>query len=314
MGTVKAFGKVRSIVRLVYLLTAPLVVLSPAAAQNEPVVFNLFETQVDESGIKVFNGTQTIGGNWSSILLAEMPAASGLNSCTATLVGQNVLLTAAHCVDQGTAVARDVALRIGASTLSFSCKMSDEYASGFPFAGALRAYEDYALCWIKPGAGSVPARFLSLRRETIDVAPLTAGSPVLITGYGCTSMTVDLDSATIETPPFVPGLFSAGDETIDRVDSPRVSTFSTRAIEPALCKGDSGGPLITGASVADPDGNRRVRGINSQVIAEQSGLRSQFAALSSEAFRRFVACWHRTHPALLLEVSGQLGSHACSAQ
>ena len=300
--------------RLACALVVPLILVPPASGKEEAVIFDLIDSKVDQSGIQVFNGDTVLGGNWSSIIVATMPSSSPLRSCTAALVGQRVFLTAAHCVDQGTAQARGAKIRIGATTLNFTCKMADAFANGFPFAGALRAEEDFALCWLDEATTNVPARFLSLKREAIDIRPLPQGSPVLITGYGCTKMIVDLDGGKIEEPPFDPAVFSAGDESIDVAGETRLSTFSDGAREPALCKGDSGGPLITGASIDNPNGERHIRGVNSEVSVERGGLRSYFASLSSVAFNGFLACWRKAHPSLTIGIVGEAGLKPCAAQ
>lgn len=59
------------------------------------------ENRIEQADILVFGGTKPAGGNWSSIFVVRLAGDGPLRSCTATKVGPSVLLTAAHCIDQG---------------------------------------------------------------------------------------------------------------------------------------------------------------------------------------------------------------------
>lgn len=239
------------------------------------------------------------GGNWSSIFVAKLDGANDLQCCSATKVGPATLLTAAHCLDQGDNDQKKLkplrkfsikALPDSNDLLTFDCKLDPRYTN-LPFRVLdPRGGADFALCRLISGGGPALQRFQGFPSERISLMPLSVGQAVLITGYGCTKMKVDLAGRMIDIPSFRES-FNIGDETIHAAAGNVVKTLSERAREPALCKGDSGGPLFTGAMVSTPDAERTVRGVNSRVSAASGELVSTMASLASTEFLEFLGCW-----------------------
>lgn len=270
---------------------------APPAA--EVLRFAPLEQRVSKNEIQVYGGSKPIAGDWRSIIIANMPETSGLRSCTATLVGPKTLLTAAHCVDAGDgAPLRMIVLNVDAKDLTFACKIDKAYlAAGFYSAQWPRSDRspDYALCALTPTDQPRPARFDQFPREELDLAPIKSNEPVLITGYGCVQMEIDLQKPELGPGPFA-AKFNIGDETVEAVGPRVLTTKSVDAKEPALCAGDSGGPLFTGATTKTPDAPRRLRAVNSQVSVATFELVSTMALLSSDDFRMFLACWQKKQP------------------
>lgn len=279
------------------LLTAHDAPAAPAAVPDSAIEFELLEEKLSNGEIKVFNGTIVVASDWNGIVVAKVPAGSDLISCSAVLVGLRVLLTAAHCVDAGTAIARPVRIKVGDEHLQFQCRMDASYTGAIRMSGFEPPDPDYALC-VLPENAPAPPRFRNLTREWIDLAPPGA-VPVLLTGYGCQAMTVNLSAPSLEFGPFDEKRFTIGDEKLEPATDAetKLFTISAQAREPALCRSDSGGPLFSGVTTTSiPDGNRSVRGINSWVSVDTGQLVSRYASLSSESFLRFLACWRMDHP------------------
>lgn len=306
----------RDIVRAV---AAGLAVMWPCAVSAAPAPevlrFAPLQDSLSKNEIQVYGGAKPVAGDWRSIVIASMPAASGLRSCTATLVGPKVLLTAAHCVDAGDdKPVRVVVLQVASKDLTFDCAIDEAYlAAGFYNVVWPRSdtSPDYALCAMRPMAGPVPALFDSYPRDRLDLAALKANDPVLITGYGCVQMDVDLQTPDLKPGPFA-AAFNVGDETVDTIGSRVVTTKSAAAKEPALCFGDSGGPLFSGVTTASPETPRRLRAVNSQVSVSTFELVSTMATLSSNEFRQFLACWRKTHPGYHIFVHDESLVPACA--
>lgn len=273
-----------------------------AAAAPAPLQFSSLPQKIDSSEIQVFGGSSPIAGDWNSILVARMPAGSDLRSCTATLVGPDVLLTAAHCVDANEPTLRQVVLDIDTHKVRFTCQIDDRYRRR-PFKAMWpRGPEDWALC-VRDAGPAPPSTFVALRRETLDLSALSATAPVLITGYGCVEMEVDLDKPELTFGDFKE-VFTVGDETVEHPASTHawMTTNSAQAREPALCQGDSGGPLFTGATTSAPLQQRWVRAVNSYVSVATKELISTYSALGHPTFGQFLACWRRDHPGATIKL------------
>lgn len=292
--------------RIRFLIVAAASVATCATAA-ESIEFRPLEDRVDQSKIQVYEGRAPLAGDWRSIIVATMPESSGLRSCTATLIGPKTLLTAAHCVDAGNNVPlRSIVLSIDDARLIFDCEIDSAYLD----AGQYNQKEprstvspDYALCALRAG-GAVPPRFHQLPREKLDLSPVAVGQAVLITGYGCVKMEVDLATPDLKPGPFA-DVFNIGDEKVAKLGKTVLTTVSAAAKEPALCQGDSGGPLLTGASIADPTAQRRVRAVNSRVGVETHELVSTMAMLSSTKFREFLGCWLKERPDFSVRVENK---------
>ena len=136
-------------------------------------------------------------------------------SCTSTLVGSQVILTAAHCVSNGSTV--DFA--IGGRQYRAIC----EQAPGYPSDTS----EDYALCAVnRPVTG---VRFERINTDSNRIGP---GWGLLLTGFGCiTSGRTGGDD----------GVYRVGVVKVERMPSGSSNYIEARG-EVALCFGNSGGP------------------------------------------------------------------------
>jgi Trypsin len=193
-------------------------------------------------------------------------------TCTATLVGQTALLTAAHCVANGALIQ----FVLGERQIRGLCEHARGYDPQF------NKSEDWALCLLEfPVVG--------INYETVAATGPTTGKRVVLTGFGCTQQGGPLD-----------GKLRVGiSETVDGqtmgfpAETSTIYTKSTIAEGGAvLCPGDSGGPLfvVSGNSFNDA---RSLVGVNSRTTF-QFGV-SLFAATASVAGRQFFRDWTERH-------------------
>lgn len=318
---------IRALLLPVALAFAPLGAVAQSAAPARPqappeFVFTLAADRLDASSIQVSGGFEVSASDWPALIFVRYlrPTLFGpkKGTCTASLVGPNVALMAAHCVDRWDADMHGATispvLRIAGRDIPMICAMHSDYARRDLLIGTPRGSEDFALC-VLDDKGVRPQVLQQMRFEVIDAArPLQGHDGVLLTGYGCDHLSVkdgNLDWTQAD------GKLRLGDGVIEKAPGSIAGSLgyatirSAHGVQPALCPGDSGGPLLSGVAAHDPDGIRRVRGVNSSVIPEQVGavparydIVSSIAATGTDIFRRFADDWLKTNKDYKPEICG----------
>lgn len=268
------------------------------------VTFHRVIDAVPPGQITVINGEKVRAEDWPVLFIAQMSKLvknKVVNSvCTATLVGPKVLLTAAHCVDAGTInKAVKVRLELPGQTVTAICTMHPDYiAVPPPKENTPRTSSDYALCLLSEDLSTL-SNFNSLEYESIDrdTTPSEV-KQVLVTGYGCTKIELDPDCKPIFPP--IDTVLRAGGGTITAYPSKgdERDYFQTRSVseaEAALCPGDSGGPLMSGATLKSQTAlTRRVVAVNSSIAFPKCNVKdltSRFSALGAPSFKTWSDDW-----------------------
>jgi secreted trypsin-like serine protease len=209
---------------------------------------------------KILNGARAERADWTATLL--FTAESG-ELCTATIIGDQILMTAAHCVVQnpsGTVVWNNRNVRV-------QCTMHPDYddqplrAGGLPCH--LRVYSkeiaactaDIALC--RTGEGATFSQAVGRFERVKASAPsVLVHESVAMLGYGCTS------ESTKTT-----GELSIGPAEVMHVSVPGASADPSKTFDEFIqtkgagtCYGDSGGAAYTSS---DPK-SREIIGVNSR--------------------------------------------------
>jgi hypothetical protein len=191
-------------------------------------------------------------------------------SCTASLIGDRVLLTAAHCVDNGAAVT----LRRAGITYRAMCEHSPQYKK----IGDART-ADYALCAVEQSIPGVAAEKINR-----DPRALKIGQALLLTGFGCTS-----DQGTGGND----GVYRIGESTIVALPSGTNNDIVVSG-GAGVCFGDSGGPAFLvgpGNVLLHTSVNSRVE--NRSTTGTDLGSHSYLSSLTTPQGTTFLADWSK---------------------
>jgi hypothetical protein len=252
--------------------TATLPAAQSRAAVDPPADGPVFDsigelTVPNEVQLELRGGRVADPAQWQASFYTQ----SSGGSCTASMIGDRVLLTAAHCVANGAAVT----LRRAGVNYRAMCEHAPQYGAGGPQA----ATADYALCAVDRSVPGVPAE-----RVNTDAGALQVGGEVLLTGFGCT---------TNQGTGGNDGVYRIGEARIVALPSGANNDITVRGAA-GLCFGDSGGP----AFLIGP-GNRRAQiSVNSRVentsaTGVELGPRSYLSSLTSRQGAAFLADWSR---------------------
>jgi len=228
------------------------------------------------SSISFANEQTLIGGKVAKP--GEFPEivyiSSGRSRCSAAVISDRVLITAAHCIDdQGEIFPADFV--VNQQAFRALCTHHPEYAQKYSF--------DFALCKTKKDIDVKPA---SIGSEVVEIA-----EQVVLSGFGCTKPRKPDGS---QDPGGNDGKLRWGLSPVTRLpqDSPAggYQYFYTES-EVALCFGDSGGPAMK--KIVDPKSEEHVIvGTNSRGnIRTLSLLASTFLP----GFRNWAKAWATTN-------------------
>lgn len=144
---------------------------------------------------------------------SKFQAVIWIGNCTATLVGPQMVYTAAHCVGRG-----GISYTVNGQSYSAECRTAREYHSGNSTA-------DYALCYSEKAVTGIEFETINMDSDYVKV-----GDKILLSGYGCQRWGSGID-----------GKYRIGESKAIRVPSGNNNDIVTQD-GGTLCSGDSGGP------------------------------------------------------------------------
>lgn len=220
---------------IVMLLLFPSVVRPSTLSHFEPVLIN---------------GDETAEGEFKEVIEVVGEDHRGQWTCTATIIGARVVLTAGHCLGGP----KDILETRDGNELH--CEQHPAYARGNQDA-------DMALC--------VAVKKFEAPYAIVGKEPVEVGEKVLLTGYGCTSRRKE-----------GAGILRIGHSSIVET----ADLFFVTQGDVALCFGDSGGPVF--ADHSEDLEKHVVVGVNSRGdISTVSILTALTSKPALEFFRAF---------------------------
>ncbi len=202
----------------------------------------------------LINGVPAEPEEWPASVYARMPG----SACSATIIGERVLLIASHCVDPGARVE----FSAHANNYRATCSQHPEYKNG---TGNITA--DWALCLIERPVTGVLFETLGIHQS------LQLHQEVTLSGYGCVNVGGGGGND---------GIFRIGKAKIDGLPSNIDYDVVTKG-GAALCFGDSGGA----AYLVNSD-KRVIFGVNSRGDINTT---SYLPTIASNAFVSWATAW-----------------------
>jgi hypothetical protein len=214
--------------------------------------FSLALCAISQASPYLIGGTAADPKDWPASVYAHMSGAA----CSATVVGEKVLLIATHCVEGGASAS----FSVGGNAYRAKCTNGPGYDGN--------ATADWSLCLTdKPVTGTAYERILT------DTSKIKDGDTVRLTGYGCIRKGGGGGND---------GVFRIGTAKVTSTPSGRDYDTVTKG-GAALCFGDSGG-----AAYVEVGKERFIFGVNSRGdIATTSYLSSTYVS----AFLDFAKSW-----------------------
>ena len=211
---------------------------------------------------QVIGGVPAIAADWPATLIFR----SGTGGCTATVVGDGVALTAAHCMPDGDSGR----LMVNGRSVNVTCNHHPEYA--------LNPTADYALC---DADGNIVRNNVAFERVATSIAYPQVGDDVTLLGYGC-RMEGGVDQA-------FGVLFTGLSQVVLKPGANSLDTVTEGGA--AVCFGDSGGA----AFVVNGDYREIIALNRAGNIATRSYLASTYVSL----FIDWAVDWSRQHQKLI---------------
>jgi len=215
-------------------------------------------------------GVELIGGVVTS---AEYPGVfytrQGSSRCTGTVIGQRVVVSAAHCMSNGGALE----LTHAGKVYKGKCTHAPEYRGN--------STADWALCLLSEEIPDAIAESIN-----VDASRLAVGGQIVLMGYGCVQNGGGGGND---------GKLRVGAAPITRLPSGTNYDIVTRG-KSALCYGDSGGPSFY---VDSETGERWQTGVNSRGDIQTT---SYLSSLHNQTVQRFLSTWSDSNGVLICGV------------
>jgi hypothetical protein len=217
----------------------------------------------DDVNVAVIGGQQADPSDWPATLIFS-------NRCTSTLVGERVVLTAAHCVPDGATGVVD----LSTDRFAITCHHHPDYVEDTPDDDPRRwekVSPDFALCLMAESLPGVEAEWVNL-----DTAVPAIDTRVVLLGFGCNAEG-GVDGGF--------GTLFEGIATVQGLPSGDRYYTKTRG-GAAVCFGDSGGAAYL------PSRPRKVFAVNSRGDISKV---SYLSTTSVPGFFSWAATWANSH-------------------
>lgn len=222
------------------LTTAILFSVSATAAQTE---FTKIKS------INVSESTRIVGGTESTPhtrpYQASVQSSNGSHFCGGSIVGQDLILTAAHCMEGVNGDSPDMQVRVGAHSLTDGSGEAIKVAKAYTNQEYPNLSKDVAILKLEKAISDPNAKVIQLADQAFVDANISAGTDLVVSGWGTLSYGGQAPEKLMEvTVPFVTNEVCNSSEAYGGQvqDTEMCAGFKEGGKD--SCQGDSGGPLV----------------------------------------------------------------------
>ncbi len=249
----------------IFLLVALVISIVGCSKDDSGPAAEVFVTCAEggDENVGVINGT-VVGRNSplaKSLVFVVQRVRGGATICTGSLVDSNIILTAAHCVDEAKEI-EDVEIWFSPQPVcdlenkSVDRKKADEVIVHRGYQGSSRRIQDDLALVRISGAAPSGKRTMKLAKEFLKMSPR---SEIYVAGYGKTK---EYDVEDKNDPLLRYTKVKPLDTERGSNDESSSVLFLDQSGGSSVCAGDSGGP----AMMRDPKGILRQIGVASYVF------------------------------------------------
>ncbi len=228
-------------------------------------IFSFFiSVSANAQHVDLIGGNEASRVDFPASVSAQFPVPGGYGACTATIVGPQALLLAAHCISDNP----KGSFTLGANRYNISCSATTRYQKGTD--------HDLALCKIDKAVTGVTFETVNIDQNLVKV-----GDVVQLTGYGCITPNRNGSGSGGND-----GIYRIGEATVQTLPDSKYSYDFETLGKSALCQGDSGGPAFKYL-----DQNKKFRVVISANSKGNIVDTSYLASTSTPASLEFFKTW-----------------------
>lgn len=244
-------------------LSLPLLAFTSECVANDFEMKTIDQTADPNAQPQILGGTLAERSSWPVTFVFEYYPSK---PCSSTVVGQRVVLTAAHCVkDKAQGI-----VNINSTVIRSTCYRHPDYTD--TSSELNKVSPDFALCLLDTSLTGSEFEIISIDSNLLKVT-----SEIRLLGFGCTSTSRGAQGF---------GTLYEGDAKVS--DLPNNGSYYLTTTGDAACFGDSGGA----AYVRYTNGKRFIVAVNSRSDIKQ---KTWLSATSPNGFHDWAKKWSEKH-------------------
>ena len=175
----------------------------------------------------------------------SLQSTSGEHFCGGSLIGEDLVLTAAHCMEGVNGENPELQVRVGAHNLTDGSGQVIQVATTYTNQEYPNLSKDVAILKLAEKISDTNAKPVTLADEVFFAANISVGTSMLVSGWGTLSSDGEMPDKLMEvTVPFVTNEVCNAESAYDGEVQDTEICGGLKEGGKDSCQGDSGGPLV----------------------------------------------------------------------